>query len=58
MSDELRLLVERARRAHVSDANAEEQRRSFAYGNLRLEDESVTRAQIDRAAELLKTQAR
>jgi hypothetical protein len=54
MSDELRLLVERARRVQVSPADAEEQRRSFAYGNLRLEDDSVTRVQIDRAAELLK----
>jgi hypothetical protein len=58
MSNELRLLVERARRVRVSPADAEEQRRSFAYANLRLEDDSVTRAQIDRAAELLEKQTR
>ncbi len=53
MSEELRLLVEQARQLRVSPADAEEQRRSFAYGNLRLEDSSVTREQIDQAAEML-----
>jgi hypothetical protein len=41
-----------AARAHVmTDAEREEQRRSFAYGNLKLHDETVTREQIDRAAD-------
>jgi len=51
MSETLRALVERARLVAVSPADAEAQRRSFAYGNLALEDPRVTRAEIDRAAE-------
>ena len=39
MSEELRLLVERAKRLQPSREDAEEQRRSFAYGNLKLEDD-------------------
>jgi hypothetical protein len=53
MTKELRLLVERARLVRVSATDAEEQRRSFAYGNLKLEDDRVTRAEIDAAAEQL-----
>jgi hypothetical protein len=58
MSEELRLLVERAKLLKPSKQDAEEQRRSFAYGNLRLEDDRVTRAQIDQAAEALEQQSR
>jgi hypothetical protein len=56
MSEALRALVERVRLLTVSDADAEAQRRSFAYGTLALEDPRVTRALIDEAAERLATQ--
>ena len=54
MGNDLRALIEQAKRVRTSPQDAEEQRRSFAYGNLRIEDQQVTREQIDEAAELLK----
>ncbi|MGH7438598.1 MAG: hypothetical protein ACRENE_23160 [Polyangiaceae bacterium] len=54
MGNDLRALIEHAKRAKTSPRDAEEQRRSFAYGNLRIEDPQVTRAQIDDAAEILR----
>lgn len=40
--------------AEMTDAQREEQRRSFAYGNARLSNPSVTRAMVDRAADELE----
>lgn len=37
----------------MTPEQVEEQRRSFAYGNLKLSNPSITRADIDRAAEML-----
>jgi hypothetical protein len=53
MSEELNQLIERARRVVMSDADREEQRRSFAYGNIKIENEMVTRAMVDEEAEKL-----
>jgi hypothetical protein len=47
-----RLLV-KARQARMTPAQWEEQRRSFAYGNARIENERVTRTMVDQAAEKL-----
>ena len=58
MGYDLLKLVERARRVTLSDRDKEEQRRGFAYGNLRLEDDRVTRTHIDRAAESLRGKRR
>ncbi len=53
MSEELNLLLEMARCVQMTPEQAEEQRRSFAYGNTKLENDSITRTVVDRAAERL-----
>ena len=54
MSQELEKLLDMARRVQMTPEQAEEQRRSFAYGNTKIENDSITRATVDRAAETLK----
>ena len=44
-------LVEMARAVRMNDAQREEQRRSFAYGNTAIENENITREMVDQAAE-------
>jgi len=53
MSDELQQLIEATRGKQMSEAEKEAQRRSFAYGNAHIENERVTRAMVDNAAEKL-----
>jgi hypothetical protein len=47
-------LIARARKVRVSAARREVQRRSFAYGNLAIEDATVSKSLIDRIADELK----
>jgi len=54
VSPELQKLLDRARRVQMTPEEAEEQRRSFAYGNTKIENNSITRDTVDRAAEMLK----
>ena len=54
MSEELQKLLEMARRVQMTPEEAEEQRRSFAYGNTKIENNSITRDTVNRAAEMLK----
>lgn len=54
MTDQLREMLERARRVDMTDAEKEEQRRSFAYGNANIENERVTREIVDQEAEKLR----
>jgi len=54
MSDELAALIQRAFERRMSDAEREEQRRSFAYGNIKLANERVTRRMVDEQAEILE----
>lgn len=56
--DSLEQLIDAARRAKISDPEREEQRRSFAYGNTKIENERVTRETVNQEAEKLKTRAR
>ena len=51
---EVRSLLELARGVQLTPEELEAQRRAFAYGNARLEDESVTREAVDEAAERLR----
>ena len=53
MSGELNKLLETARRVKMTPEEEEQQRRSFAYGNIKIENETITRDMIDRAAEQL-----
>ena len=54
MSEELDGLIEMARTIRMTPEQAERQRRSFAYGNVKIENDSITRETIDRAAEELE----
>lgn len=53
MADDLAKLLEMAREVPVTADEREEQRRSFAYGNTKIENERITRQSIDEAAEKL-----
>jgi len=53
MNDALKALVETAKKATVSPEAQEEQRRSFAYGNTKIENDRITRQTIDEEAEAL-----
>ena len=54
MSHKLQELLARARGKRMSAAEQEAQRRSFAYGNAHIENERVTKAMVDEAAERMK----
>lgn len=56
MSNKLKALLEAARAVRMSNVEKEEQRRSFAYGNTKIENERITRETIDRQAEALKSE--
>jgi len=43
-------LIEKAKKLQVSREQREIQRRSFAYGNAKTENDRVTREMVDRAA--------
>lgn len=46
-------LIERARTVEMTPGEREQQRRSFAYGNVKIENSLVTRAMVDQCAEAL-----
>lgn len=58
MPSRLHELIERARAIRMTPDEAEEQRRTFAYGNTHIENEDVTRETIDAQAESLKADRR
>lgn len=49
-------LLEKCREIVMTPEELEAQRRSFAYGNLKIDKPSVTREDIDRAVEELERQ--
>lgn len=53
MLRKLEALLERARNVRMTSEEQEEQRRSFAYGNTKIENDRITREIIDREAESL-----
>lgn len=57
MTDELKDLIEAAKKAQPSPEQREQQRRSFAYGNAAFENELITREMIDRQAEKLSRES-
>lgn len=54
MPEDLKKLVDLAKAVQPTGAQKEQQRRSFAYGNTRIENPLITRKLIDEQAELLK----
>lgn len=55
MSEHLEKLIEAARQRQMTQAEKEAQRRSFAYGNAHIENDRVTRAMVDKAADKIGT---
>ena len=56
MTEELSKLVEAARKRPFSDSEREAQRRSFAYGNAKIENSRVTWEMVIEADEEIKAQ--
>jgi hypothetical protein len=56
MDKKLQYLIELARKHSITPAEHEAQVRSFAYGNTRLENEAITKADIDRAMTALQSE--
>ena len=54
MTDRLQKLLDQAKKAVPSAQEKEEQRRSFAYGNTKIENSRITREMVDQEAESLK----
>lgn len=54
MPEKLDDLLKAAKRVRMSPEQQEEQRRSFAYGNTKIENDLITRETIDRQARTLK----
>lgn len=50
VDDKLSELLKLAKNVQMSDADRERQRRSFAYGNAKVENENITMEAIDAAA--------
>jgi hypothetical protein len=53
MTEDLKALIEAAKKVQPSAEHREQQRRSFAYGNTAYENPRITREMIDRQAEKL-----
>jgi hypothetical protein len=56
MSNELRELLAAAKKADLTSEEKEAQRRSFAYGNTKIENDRITRDLVDEEAERLSSQ--
>lgn len=54
MTQELKELLEAARKVAMSPKQKEEQRRSFAYGNTKIENPRITRETVDKEADALQ----
>ena len=54
MTEDLKALIEAAKKVKTTAEHREQQRRSFAYGNTVFENPRITREMIDRQAEKLK----
>jgi hypothetical protein len=56
MPQNLQKLIDTARVRAFPISEREAQRRSFAYGNTRIENQRITRETVDQQAEALKAQ--
>jgi hypothetical protein len=57
VTSKLAALIERARSVMMSGEQREAQRRSFAYGNTKIENELITREMVDQQADAQKKKA-
>lgn len=53
MTTHLKELLDKAKKVVPTEEQKEEQRRSFAYGNTKIENSRITRETVDREAESL-----
>ncbi len=53
MTKHLQVLLEAAKKVVLTAEQKEQQRRSFAYGNTKIENSRITREMVDRAADAL-----
>lgn len=53
--NDLQRLIERSRNVKMTPSEAEQQRRSFAFGNTNIENDRVTRRVVDEQAEKLRS---
>ncbi len=51
MTGKLAALIERARKVRVTGEQREKQRRSFAYGNTKIENDLITREMVEERAD-------
>lgn len=58
MKEKLTALIERARTVKMTAAQQEAQRRSFAYGNTKIENDRITREMVNELADTTKRHAR
>ena len=58
MTDHLQRLLEAARKVPFTAEEREAQRRSFAYGNAKIENDRITREMVDELDELSKAELR
>ena len=54
MPNSLSRLIEMAKAVKTNQAQREEQRRSFVYGNTAVKNDQITREMVDRQAEALR----
>ena len=54
MNQKLSTLIKMARAVKMSPCDQEEQRRSFAYGNTKIENDHIKKEIVDQEAEALK----
>ncbi len=54
MSSDLKQLLDAAKQTEFTSQAKEAQRRSFAYGNTKIENDRITRDLVDQEAERLK----
>ncbi|MFT0860946.1 hypothetical protein [Ancylobacter sp. G4_0304] len=58
MTNDLKKLIEAAKRVEPTAEHREQQRRSFAYGNTSFENDRITRDMVNEQAEKLARQVR
>ena len=56
MTEELQSLIDAARTRPFPEAEREAQRRSFAYGNAKIENDRITREMVAKQDEIYKTE--
>jgi len=56
MSPQLQALIDAARTRPFSSEERQAQRRSFAYGNAKIENDRITRAMVDEQDEILQAE--